>query len=171
MEKLTAHLKYICSLKIVRPGSSVHACPFQPAVFSPSVYLWPDGAKPSVKFRQTVTKLPVALGQLHKCHTLVFRLEAECCTRKQKDLPRTDKTCSYMKYNTLIDLEMEQNKELDIHKLLCWHFTTVSGFSSHWLDPNQRCSTFSGKPSIKASLRTALLAMIRYKSEQNHRIL
>lgn len=42
-------------------------------------------------------------------------------------------------WNTTLWLswEMEQNKELDIQKLLCWHFTTVFGVSSHWLDPNQ----------------------------------
>lgn len=140
MEKLTVHLKYICSLKIVRPGSSLHACPFQPAVFSPSVYPWPDGAETSVKFRQTVTKLPVAPGQLRKCHTLVFRLEAECCTRKQNNFPELTKHAVTWNTTLWLTWEMEQNKELDIHKLLCWHFTRVSGFSARWLDPNQRFS-------------------------------
>lgn len=163
MEKLTVHLKYICSLKILRLGRSLHACPFQPAVFSPSIYPWPGSAEPRVKLRQTVTKLPVAPGQLHKFHTPCLQArtrmldkEAKGFTQSWQNMQLYETLCNRVTFGST--WETEQNKELDIYKLLCWHFTIVFGFSSHCLDPNQRCSICCNHPAqyIKTSLRAAL---------------
>lgn len=143
--KTTVCLKYICSLKIMRPGRSLHACPFQPAVSSPSVYPWPGSAEPRVKCRQTVTKLPVAPGQLHKFHTPCLQArtrmlykEAKGFIQNWQNMQLHETLCSWGTF--WLTWETKQNKGLGIYKLLCWHFTGVFGFSSHWLDPNLRCS-------------------------------
>jgi len=129
-EKLTANLKCICILKIVRLGRYLHARIFS-QLFSHPLFITDPPAQSQMLIQPNCGKgCPQHLESSTSSTPLAFKLELECYTWRKKDVyPKIDQRSSYMQHNMLIALANRTKQRAGYTQAAPLALSLVLGFS------------------------------------------